>query len=151
RYKYNQDGHLPGTIKIGGWNQFGTFHAQPFDSASPTIATTLNSVPIESDWAIYVIVDQLVWRVPDSKDPKGIGLFGRLVGAPTDQNLVDFYADGGITFSGMIPHRANDILGVGFAYTGLGLDGTPGLARAHNHEALLEICYTAQLKPGWTL
>jgi len=152
-YKYNQDAHLPGNIKIGGWNQFGTLHAQPFELAAPTIAMTSNSVPIEDDWAIYVIVDQLVWRVPDSKDkdPKGVGIFGRVIGAPAQQNLVDFYADGGITFSGMIPHRANDILAVGFAYTGLGLDETPGLASARTNEALLEICYTARLKPGWTL
>ena len=117
---------------------------------------TFNSVPIESDWAIYGIIDQLVWRVPDSKDPKGIGLFGRVIGAPTEQNLVDFYADGGITFSGMIPHRADDILGIGFAYTGIsndvhGLDVGSGPPSARTHEALLEICYTAQLKAGWTL
>jgi hypothetical protein len=49
-----------------------------------------DSVPIESDWATYAIIDQLVWRVPDSKDPKGVGLFGRVIGAPTEQNLVDF-------------------------------------------------------------
>ena len=119
-YKYNQDGRLPGTVKIGGWNQFGTFHRQPFDSGVMTIAVTFNSGrPIDSDWAIYGIIDQLIWRVPDSKDPKGIGVFGRVIGAPTDQNLVDFYADGGITFSGMIPQRAEDILGIGFAYTGI--------------------------------
>ena len=29
-YHYNQDGQLPGTIKIGGWNQSGTLHNQPF-------------------------------------------------------------------------------------------------------------------------
>jgi porin len=122
RYKYNQDGHLPGTLKIGGWNQFGTFHDQPFGSVIPTVAMTFNSVPIESDWAIYGIIDQLIWRAPDSKDAKGIGLFGRVIGAPTEQNLVDFYADGGVTFSGMIPHRAEDTLGVGLAYTGISND-----------------------------
>jgi porin len=78
------------------------------------------------------------------------------MGAPTEQNLVDFYADGGVTFSGMIPHRAEDTLGIGFAYTGIsndvhGFDVGPGLPRARSHEALLEICYTAQLKAGWTL
>jgi porin len=152
-YKYNQVGHLPGTIKIGGWNQFGTFHNQAFGSGSPTVAKTVGSVPIENDWAIYLIVDQLVWRVPDSKDAKGVGLFGRVIGAPSEQNLVDFYADGGITFSGMIPQRAKDTIAIGFAYTGIsngGFEVGPDLPRA-SHEALLEICYTAQLKTGWTL
>jgi porin len=156
RYKYNQDGHLPGTLKIGGWNQFGTLHDQPFGSGIPTVAMTFNSVPIESDWAIYGIIDQLVWRVPDSKDANGIGLFGRVIGAPTEQNLIDFYADGGVTFGGMIPHRAEDTLGVGLAYTHIsndvhGFDGNRGPPGARTHETLLEICYTAQLKSGWTL
>jgi porin len=156
-YKYNQDGRLPGTVKIGGWNHFGTFHDQRFDSEGMPIAITFNSGrPIDGDWAIYGIIDQLIWRVPDSKDPKGVGLFGRVIGAPTDQNLVDFYADGGITFSGMIPSRADDILGIGLAYTGIsseahGFDMDSSLPVARTYEALLEICYTAQVKKGWTL
>jgi porin len=32
-----------------------------------------------------------------------------------------------------------------------GFDSDSGLSALHNYEALLEICYTAQLKPGWTL
>ena len=156
-YKYNQDAWLPGTVKIGGWNHFGTFHDQRFDSGGMPIAVKPNSGrPIEGDWAIYGIIDQLIWRVPDSKEPKGIGLFGRVIGAPTDQNLADFYADGGITFSGMIPHRPDDTLGIGLAYTGIsseahGFDLNSGLAVARTHEVLAEVCYTAQLKPGWTV
>ena len=78
------------------------------------------------------------------------------MGAPSAQNLVGFYAEAGITFSGMIPHRADDSLGIGFAYTGIsdrvhGFDIDSGLPVARTSEAVLEICYTAQLKPGWTL
>ena len=56
----------------------------------------------------------------------------------------------------MIPHRADDILAAGFAYTGIandvhGLDGSQGLPSDRKFEALLEICYTAKLKTGWTL
>jgi porin len=156
-YKYNQQDRLPGTVKIGGWNHFGTFHDQRFDSGGLPIAVTFNSGrPIKGDWAIYGIVDQLLWRVPDSKDPKGIGVFGRVIGAPTEQNLVDFYADGGVTFSGMIPHRSEDTIGIGLAYSGIsseahGFDVDSGLPVARTYETLLEFCYTAQLKPGWTL
>ena len=157
RYKYNQSGQLPGVVKVGGWNHFGSFPDQRFDSGGVPIALTGKpGRPIDGDWAIYGIVDQLIWRLPDSKDPKGVGLFGRVMGAPTDQNLVDFYAEGGITFTGMVPHRTDDAIGIGFAYTGIsdrvrGFDSDSGLSVLHNHEALLEICYTAQLKPGWTL
>ena len=49
------------------------------------------------------IIDQLIWRVPGSEDPHGVGIFARFIGAPDDRNLVDFYFDGGFTFTGMIP------------------------------------------------
>ena len=154
-YKYNQDRQLPGTVKVGGWNQFGTLHEQPLGSGV-TVAITPNSVPINTDWAAYAIVDQLIWRVPNSKDAKGIAVFGRVIGGPSEQDLVDFYADGGVTFSGMIPHRVDDTLAVGFAYTGIsadihGLDLGTAISGDRNFEALLEICYTAQLRIGWTL
>jgi porin len=56
----------------------------------------------------------------------------------------------------MFPHRADDTLAAGFAYTGLSNDvhdfeGSQDLANARNFEALFEICYTAQLRKGWTL
>ena len=157
RYKYNLTGQLPGTVKVGGWNHFGTFPDERLDSDDLPIAITLNrGRPIDGDWAIYGIIDQLVWRVPGSEDAKGVGMFGRIMGAPSAQNLVDFYAEAGITFSGMIPHRADDFLGIGFAYTGVsdrvhGFDIDSGLPVARTSEAVLEICYTAQVKPGWTL
>ena len=64
-------------------------------------------------------------RCPRSKDPKGVALFGRVVGAPSDRNLIDFYADGGITFSGMIPRRPDDSLAIGVAYTGISDQSAP--------------------------
>jgi porin len=155
-YKYNQDtGQLPGTIRIGGWNHFGKFADQRFDAGGLPIAVTgLPGKVIQNDFGLYVDIDQMVWR--GTGDPKGIGLFGRVFWAPSDQNLVDFYADGGVTFTGMIPHRPNDALGVGFLYTGIsnrvhGFDLDSGLPVARNFEALFEICYTAQIQKGWTL
>ena len=157
-YKYRQEkDQLPGTIKLGGWNHFGKFADQRFDAGGLPIAVTgLPGKVIHSDFGLYVDIDQMVWRVPGSEDPKGIGVFGRVFGAPSDRNLVDFYADGGVTFIGMIPHRSDDVLGIGFAYTGIssqahGFDIDSGLPVARNFEALFEICYTMQLKTGWTL
>jgi len=157
RYKYNLTGQLPGTVKVGGWNHFGTFADERLDSDDLPIAATLNpGRPIDGDWGIYGIIDQLIWRVPGSKDPKGVALFGRVVGAPSDRNLIDFYADGGITFSGMIPRRPGDSLAIGVAYTGISdrvrsFDVDSAVSVTRNYEALLEIWYTTQLASGWTL
>ena len=155
-YKYNQD-RLAGTIKLGGWNHFGDFEHQRFDVGGNLIAVTgLPGKPFDNDYGFYGIIDQLIWRVPGSEDAKGVALFGRIIGAPSDRNLIDFYADGGITFSGMIPRRPDDSFAIGLAYTGIsdqvhGFDVDSGLPVARNYEALLEICYTMQLAQGWTL
>ena len=156
-YKYSQD-RLAGQVKLGGWNHFGTFRDQRFDIGGNLIAVTgLPGKPLDNDWGLYIIVDQLIWRLPGSKEKKGVALFGSVIGAtPSDRNLVDFYAEAGITFSGMIPHRPEDILGIGVAYTGISdrvhaFDINSGLPVARNYEALLEICYTMQLAKGWTL
>ena len=154
-YKYNQD-ELAGTIKLGGWNHFGNFRDQRFDAGGlPFAATGLSGRVIHGDYALYAVVDQPVWRMP-GRDAKGVDLFGRVVGAPTDQHIVDFYADGGVNFSGVVPHRPDDSLAMGFAYAGIssgahGFDLDSGLPVARTFEALLEICYTLQLNSGWTL
>jgi len=156
-YKYNQSGRLPGTVKVGGWNHFGNFEHQRFDSGGALIAVTGDhGRPLDNDWGLYGIVDQLIWRLPGSADPKGVALFGRVIGAPSDRNLVDFYADGGLTFSGMIPGRPDDAFAIGFAYTGIsdqvhGFDVDLGEPIDRDYEALLEICYTVQVANGWTL
>jgi porin len=61
-----------------------------------------------------------------------------------------------VTFTGMIPGRPDDGLAIGFAYTGIsdsvhGFDVDFGEPVARNYEALVEICYTYQIKTGWTL
>lgn len=157
-YSYDlAGGRLPGTIKIGGWNHFGEFEDQRVDVGGNLIAVTGNSgKPLDNDWALYVIMDQLLWRVPGSEEAEGVGMFFRFAGAPEDRNPVDFYFDAGLTFTGMIPGRPNDALAVGFAYTGISDDvtdfdvttGEPGPRKA---ESLIEIAYTMEIMNGWTL
>ncbi|MFA9476489.1 MAG: carbohydrate porin [Filomicrobium sp.] len=147
-YEYNQDG-LAGTIKIGGFNHFGKFEDQ-------RLSATGAPRRLNNNYGLYGVIRQLIWRVPGSKEPNGMGLFGRVVGMPSDRNLIDFYADGGIAFLGMVPNRPDDSLAIGVAYTGISnkahaSDLNAALPVARNYEALLEICYTMQLAPGWTL
>jgi porin len=147
-YQHSQDG-LAGMIKIGGFNQFGEFELQ--DVGPNGTARRVNN-----NYGLYGIIDQFVWRAPGSEEPKGVKLFGRAVGMPSDRNVIDFYADGGILFLGMVPNRPEDTLSIGFAYTGISSDVVitdlkevmPGTG---NHEALFEICYTMQLDTHWTL
>ena len=155
-YTYNQD-RLGGTMKLGGWNHFGEFQHQRFDSGGALIAVTGNDGrPLDNTWGFYGVIDQWVWRIPGSKDPKGVAVFARVMGAPSDRNLIDFYTDMGVTFIGMIPGRPADGLGIGFAYVRISdtvhaFDVDLGAPVARNYESALEICYTIQVRPGWTL
>ena len=156
KYSYNPNG-LAGTVKIGGWNHFGTFPDQRFDSGGALIAVTGNDGrPLDHDWGLYGIIDQLIWRVPGSEEAKGVGIFARFIGAPADRNLVDFYFDGGVTFTGMFRRRPNDALAVGFAYTNISdqvtaFDVDFGEPVPRNYESLVEICYTYQINDGWSV
>ena len=126
------------------------------DDLGADAVTGNDGKPLDHNWGLYGIIDQLVWRVPGSEDPQGVGVFARVIGAPADRNLVDFYFDGGVTFTGMLKNRPNDALAIGFAYTNISdrvtaFDVDLGEPVARNYEMLLEICYTMQLMPGWTL
>jgi len=80
----------------------------------------------------------------------------RVIGSPSDRNRIDAYFDTGVVFNGMMQRRPNDVFGIGFAYTGISDNASAfnrdaGLSVIRNHEPLLEISYTAEIVPGWTL
>jgi porin len=154
---------LPGTYKLGGWYHSGRFADQRFDSAGRSLASPASTgVPAQhrGDYGLYAIVEQMIWRAPDTKD-SGLGVFLRLAGSPSDRNQVDFYADGGINYKGLLPDRGDDVLGLGLAYARVS-DVASGLDRDVNffngtqhpvrdHEMALELTYRAQLTPWWTV
>ncbi len=157
-YQYElAGGTLPGTIKIGGWNHFGTFEDQRFDVGGGLLGITGDDPKsIDDNYALYVVMDQLLWRVPGSEYPQGVSIFARVAGARSDRNLVEFYFDGGFTFTGMIPGRPDDAVAVGFAYTDISdqvaaFDVDSGESVARNYESLIESAYTKEIKKGWLL
>lgn len=156
-YLYNKAGALPGAIKIGGWRHFGKFDDQRIDvNRGLQGVTGLAPMQLDGNYGIYAVVDQMVYRLPGAGDARGISIFARVVGSPSDRNQVDAYADGGIVFTGLIPRRPNDTFGVGFAYTGISdqasaFDIDSGSPVIRSYEAVLEITYSAEIMPGWTL
>jgi len=156
-YSYSKDARLPGTIKLGGWYDFGKFADQRLD-VNRRLRGVTGADPLLHDgtYAIYGVIDQMVYRRPGEEDGRGISVFARVVGSPSDRNQVDAYFDTGIVFTGMVPRRPNDIFGIGFAYTGISddaaaFDRDSALSVIRSREVLLEISYTAEVVPGWTL
>jgi porin len=105
-YKYNQNGSRARQARR--LEPFRRFRAPALLCRRQSHRRDRTSEALDNDWGFYGIIDQLIWRLPGSEDAKGVALFGRVIGAPSDRNLIDFYADGGVTFSGMIRSRPDD-------------------------------------------
>lgn len=153
QFKYGDDkspSGLSGTAKLGAWTHLGKFADQRYGAA----------LQHRGDRGVYGMIDQQVWRLPD--DPaKGVGLFARIAAAPSDRNLIDFYADGGVNVSGVIATRPDDAFGVAIAYArisraAVALDRDDivlnrGTGPVRSSEMLVEATYSAQIAPGWML
>lgn len=140
QYKYEIG--LPGTLRLGAWKQF-----------NDDFVDQLTDAPIDGDHGLYAVVDQQIWK---GAGDQAVNVFGRISGSPEKQNLMDFYFDTGIVFSGFVPGRAKDTFGAAFGYGTISdrvrerqvLDGDPILS---NYESVLEVNYMAEIKPGWTV
>src|SRR5262249_16894874 len=110
---------LPGAYRIGAWfHTSSRFGDQRFDNTGLSLADPQSTgIPLNhtGDSGVYGVIDQMLYRVPGSDD-QGLSGFVRAGGVPNDRNLVNFYADGGLIYKGLIPRRPNDKVGVAAAY-----------------------------------
>lgn len=165
QYAWNQSEAAtgrPGTYKLGGWYSTANFADQRRNASGQSIAYPLTMATLgrnrRGDYSLYAVADQLVWRKPGQKDG-GVGVFLRAMGAPGDRNLINVYADAGVTWKGVLPARDSDTLGLAFGYarisdTASALDSDVAAATGtaypvRRHESVLELTYQAQVAPWW--
>jgi porin len=139
-----------------------------------------NPLTHQWNYGFYWILDQMLYREPGKAEPiasgpstdgksvvstkastaaekeeevsnQGLGWFGRIAFGPQDRNFVGFYVEGGLVYTGAIPTRDEDQVGVGFVYAQLTngarrtleQDGSRGVSA----EMALEFTYKAILTP----
>jgi porin len=112
---------LSGVYKLGFWYDTEDFADQEVDNAGQPLASpnsTGNPRNHHGDYAIYAVVDQMVWSDPNDEDAdRTVNFFARAMGAPEeDRNLIDISVNSGFTFHEPIPHRGDDTLGIGMGY-----------------------------------
>jgi porin len=152
-----------GTYRLGGWFNSERFPDQRFDTAGRSLADPAsNGAPRQHrhNAGLYGIVDQPVLRGDGDGDEGGATVFARIMGAPSDRNLVDFYLDAGIAYAGPFG-RKDDKVGAGVGYTRIGsaargfdadtgrFSGRPFPVRAE--EIVIELTYRLQLSAWWQL
>ena len=131
-------GGLAGTYKLGGW----------YDSAN--FPDQLYSTKHRGNYSLYAVVDQTVWQ--STKDSsRTLNVFGRIMGAPSKQNLVELGFNGGITLMAPLPGRDSDQLGLDVGVAKLSSRAASSIeassGRRPNAETLIEATYQAQATP----
>src|SRR5260370_16746934 len=100
----------------------------------------------------------MLYRVPGTDDQGLSGFVRAGGGVPNDRNLINFYADGGLIYKGLIPRRPDDKIGVAAAYARVG-DNARGLDSdigffgnffypVRSEAAMVNMIYLTQLAPA---
>lgn len=152
-----------GSLKLGGWFHTDQHDDVRIDDGGLSLADPLSSGTPRShagNWGLYVTGEQIVWKEnPDEKGPvQGLGIFGRFGYALPDRNTLDFYAEGGITDTGLISGRDEDRVGLGVAFGKISGDARDFGADLNNfnsthdplpdHEIAIELEYQWKLCKG---
>jgi porin len=153
---------LSGVYKVGFWYDSERFADQEIDNTGVSLASP-NSTGIprkySGDYALYGVVDQMLWRDPEDPDgDRTISFFTRAMGTPEqNRNLIDFSMNAGFNFHEPIPHSGDDTLGIGMGYAkvsnrAVDLDRdtaalTSGYYPIRSGETFVEVTYQYQLTP----
>jgi porin len=149
---------LPATVSVGAWYHMGTFDdlrrtAQGVSLADP--AGTGEPANLRRNQGIFGVYEQMLSH--SALDPaKGVAFFARASASPSDRNLVSFYLDGGVQWTGFSAARPNDKVGVAMTYARIS-DGARQFDRdvqlytgvatpVRDYEAILEMTYLYEVK-----
>ncbi len=154
---------LPATYKLGAWFDSAAFADQLYDNQGMLLASPASNgvaLPHQHDFAIYGIVDQMVWRRAGTPD-QGIALFVQIQGAPGERNLSNLFIEAGLNWKAPFAGRDSDVFGLAVSYAGIGAaarqysrelvyftgSGTPYAG----NETVLEATYQYQVAPWLVL
>lgn len=154
---------LAASFKLGGYRHFGRFEHLRIDAEGLRLGDPVSSGTarrLRGTSGLYGVVEQQLYRPEGGGPASGISVYARLSGSPSDRNLIDLWADGGVVVAGLVPGRPDDLFGASVIYARIGTAargfdrdrialGGGGFVRAA--EASLELSYQMQVMPGWTV
>jgi porin len=153
-------GGLPGSITGGAWYHLGTFDDQSRTAEGTALADPTGSgepASLRRNQGVFAVYEQKLTRSALDADT-GVGMFVRASVSPSDRNLISVYVDGGVQVTGFSERRPNDKIGVAVTYARIS-DGARQFDRdvqrytgiptpVRDYEAILEMTYLAEIKPG---
>jgi porin len=125
-------GGRAGRAAFGVWHHTGRF--EKFDGGTVGGAT-----------GPYVVVDQVLWRErgSDDEDAQGIGAFLQYGYADPDVSAFEHHVGGGLAWTGAVPGRDDDVLGLGASWVKFSDRGGAGFTE--DGELAVELFYKMRL------
>lgn len=149
---------LAGSLKLGGYRHFGRFEHLRVDAEGLRLGNPARSGTarrLRGTGGLYGVVEQQLYRPEGGGPSSGVSVYARLSGSPSDRNLIDLWADGGVVVAGLVPGRPDDLFGASFIYARIGAAARgfdrDRVAFVRTAEASLEFSYQMQVVPGWTV
>ncbi len=134
---------LPGTLKFGFWKNTGTF------KDIIHVDTYGNPVEHKGNHGLYLIAGNKI--TAEKHRNQGLGAFLQLGWTPKEYiNAFDSYLGAGMHYTGLIPHRDKDEIGIAVARASIH-DKIKIAAGRNRAETTLEITYRAELHTGAAL
>lgn len=132
------NGSLPGTYRIGVWND-----PQPK-------ANSDGSKNYRDDVGVYTSCDQMLYKEnSDPEDSQGLGAFFRYGYAPSKRNDITNFFSLGFQYQGLADGRDDDVLGVGYAHGFFA--NSAASSYPEDYESVVEVYYSAQITPWFNL
>jgi porin len=145
------------SLRLGGWLHFNHFADLRRDTRGGSLAapgSTGKPLMHAGNAGLYGVADVRIWR-SGVVTGRALDGFLRASFSPSDRNLIDLYADGGLAITGPFRSRPADIAGIGVAVARIsprlrGLihdrDRLAGaISPIPDFEAAIECSYRAQL------
>ncbi|MBC8325341.1 MAG: carbohydrate porin [Verrucomicrobia subdivision 3 bacterium] len=120
---------LPSAYRLGAWH-----HSTSFSKHDSTNG--------EGNWGLYGATDKLLWR---EEGDQGLGSFLRFGTGQRDRSRFHWVFDTGLSYTGLLPGRDEDVAGLGFVYAKHSGAITDAVK---SHEAVIEATYRIQLAPA---
>ncbi len=155
---------LSGVYKLGIWYDTENFADQELDTSGLSLANPASTgLPLghREDWAVYAVMDQMVWQEQNLPD-RTLNVFIRPMWTPlTDRNLIDFSLNAGITLHEPFQHRDDDTFGLAMGYAHVGAHAaaldqdtamfTASFTPVRSGETFVEATYQYQATPWWQI
>lgn len=131
---------LPGHYNAGAW-------MRSFETPDPAKPPGGRSFP--RNYGAYALIEQQLTRESPRTPSQGLGAWFQLSWAPPDRNPIDLWVGGGLVYTGLVPGRDRDQIGVGVA--NVGLVAGPQTSGDPPPEIVVECFYAIQLAPWLAL